>query len=57
MYDFDYVRRNHIDIINNLAPKKNRTKGEDELFIRAIRMEELIYDAQFERETEGYNEI
>ena len=57
MYDFDYVRRNHVDIINNLAPKKNRTKAEDELFVRAIRMEELIYDAQSEREAESYNEI
>lgn len=56
MYDFDYVRRNHIDIINNLAPKKNRTKAEDELFVRAIRMEELIYDAQSEREAEGRND-
>lgn len=52
MYDFDYVRRNHIDIINNLAPKKNKTKAEDELFVRAIRMEELLYDQEVEREYE-----
>ena len=50
MYDFDYIRRNHLDIINDLALKKNRTKGEDELFVRAIRMEELIYDSEHERE-------
>ena len=50
MYSFDYIRRNHLNIINDLAPKKNRTKDEDELFVKAIRMEELIYDSQYERE-------
>jgi hypothetical protein len=57
MYSFDYVRRNHRDIINNLAPKKNRTKAEDELFVRALRMEELLYEQEVERELEGDNEI
>lgn len=56
MYSFDYIRKNHIDIINNLADKK-RNKTQEDLFVRALRMEELLYEQEVEREYELEKEL
>jgi len=56
MYSFDYVRRNHRDIIDRLWNMK-RNKNQQDLYVRALRMEELLYEQEVERELEGDNEI
>jgi len=56
MYSFDYIKKHHLDIINNLADKK-RNKIQEDLFVRALRMEELLYEQEVERELEGNDEI
>lgn len=45
--DFDFIKRNHTDIIQMLLKKENLTEFEDKLLTDSMVMEKLLYDSQF----------